>query len=613
MTSEEGSLEALSRSSAFRNLDANDQQRLALALEYEYLPGGSTLMAEGDQGDSMYLVHTGRLRVLVHRDGLDVPVGEIGPGEVVGEMSLLSDRSRSATVVAIRDTSLWKLSKEAFNGLVVTHPALLLEMTRLLVVRLHRTNRAATVESDITSLVLLPVDRSLDIDRFAAAFMDTLGDGVVKLDSAMAPTSTVAGMSDLSGTTPTEMQVSRWMYQAEAAHDLVVYQADLELTPWTRRCLRQADLVLLVTTSDARGEPTEAETRVLWESESRLRPQVDLVVVHARGTTSPTGTSRLLSRRDVQRHHHVESGSWKGLSRLDRVVRSSAVALVLGGGGARGFAHLGVIKALQERGIPIDFVGGTSIGASAAAGVALGWDTATSIANAKHVTVDRGSLIDFTPPAVALSTGETMVTGLRDVFGDTQIEDLWVPMFCVSTDLTEGSARIHTRGSVWRSVRSSIAIPGTFPPMRADDGHLLVDGGVVNNLPVDVMVQFAKGSTILAVDLRARAQLPTAGLPSDGVVSGWGIIGSHLNPGSNSAKMPRIIDILLRSNEVASSPHGDDADLVFHPSVDAFGVLDFSSWEELVEVGYGHANETLDAWPDASSLEEGRYGQARRF
>jgi predicted acylesterase/phospholipase RssA len=305
----------------------------------------------------------------------------------------------------------------------------------------------------------------------------------------------------------------------------------------------------------------------------------------------------------------VRRGSWDGIDRLVRVVTGTSVSLVLGGGGARGFAHLGVIRALYEHGIPIDFVGGTSIGASAAAGIALGWDVETGIANAKHVTVDRGSLVDFTIPAVALSKGEAITTGLRDVFGEAQIEDLWYPMFCVSTDLTDGIARVHTSGSVWKAVRSSIAIPGTFPPMRADDGHVLVDGGVVNNLPVDVMEEFARGSTILAVDLRARAHLPAESLSSDGIVSGWGIIGSRLNPVSRGRRVPRIIDILLRSNEVASSPHGADADLVFHPAVDAFGVLDFASWDELIDVGYRHATAML-ATPSGRVLFNGTPGQA---
>ncbi|MCL1588723.1 MAG: cyclic nucleotide-binding domain-containing protein, partial [Actinomycetia bacterium] len=474
----DGRFEALARSPAFRELNIVDQQRLAVAFEPAHLPGGTTLMVEGDEADSMYLVQSGRLRVLVRRDGVELPVGEIGPGEVVGEMSMLSDGNRSATVVAIRDTSLWELSKDAFNELVITHPTMLLELTRLLVTRLHRTNRAASVEGSVRSLVLLPVDRSLDMSEFAAAFLASLGDSAVKVDRAAARESLGAEAPDRSVGSSHESDIARWMHRIEAKSDLVVYVADFDLTSWTRRCLRQSDLVLLVTTCAASGEPTEAESVLLWDSESDIRPQVDLVVVHAMSTTRPSGTSSLLARRDVQRHHHVRTGSPEGLMRLARISRGRSVGLVLGGGGARGFAHLGVIKALDERNIPIDFVGGTSIGASAAAGVGLGWDTATSIANAKHVTVDRGSLVDFTPPVIALSKGETIGTGLRHVFGDAQIEDMWIPMFCVSTDLTDGVARVHTQGSLWRSVRSSIAIPGTFPPMRADDGHVLVDGGV---------------------------------------------------------------------------------------------------------------------------------------
>lgn len=603
MTPTDGRFEALTRSPAFRRLDADDQVRLAEAFDSVSLAGGKTLMVEGEEADSMYLVDTGRLRVFVHRDRADVPIGEIGPGEVVGEMSLLSDRNRSATVIAIRDSSLLKLSKEAFNDLVLTHPDLLLELTRLLVARLDRTNRAVGVETVPRSIVLLPVDGSLDVEEFTEAFVSELGDGAVRIDRKVIGASLGPEAPDTPIESQVDTDIARWMHHAETENEWVVYVADLGYTPWTRRCLRQADRVLLVGSGGTGGERTEAESRILWESRSAVRPQVDLVIVHPKFTAQPAGTSGLVAHRDIEQHHHVRRGSWDGIDRLVRVISGKSVGLVLGGGGARAYAHLGVIKALFEQGIPIDFVGGTSAGASVAAGVALGWDIDTSIANAKYLTVDRGSFVDFTVPAVALSKGEVLTTGLRDVLGETQIEDLWIPFFCVSTDLTDGVARIHTRGSLWRAIRSTFAIPGVFPPMRDDNGHVLVDGGVVNNLPVDVMVGFGVGSTILAADLRAKAELPAESLPPDGVLSGWGIIASRLNPGSPRPHVPMIIDVLLRSNEVASSPHGVDADLMFRPPVDTFGMLDFSSWEELVDVGYRHAIEVLDAWPGTASLK----------
>jgi NTE family protein len=265
-----------------------------------------------------------------------------------------------------------------------------------------------------------------------------------------------------------------------------------------------------------------------------------------------------------------------------------------------------VLKAINEHGIPIDFVGGTSIGASVAATVAIGWDIDQGISTTKHVTVDRGSLVDFTPPAVSLSSGATLTEGMREGFGNVRIEDLWYPFFCVSTDLTEGESRIHTEGSLWRAVRSSIAIPGTFPPMKSNDGHVLVDGGVTNNLPVDVMTRFAPGATILAVDLRAKAHLPSGALPSDGVLSGWGVLGRRLNPFAQNAEVPRILDILLRSTDVASGPPRVHADLTFRPSVGSFGALDFRSWSAMIDVGYRHATEVLSQWPETDSLTDDR-------
>lgn len=605
MTSTSGCAEALARSRAFRELKPDDQHRLTEAFVPVHLPGGSTLMTEGDDADSMFLVHTGRLRVLVRRGGVDVAVGEIGPGEVVGEMAVLSHGSRSATVVAIRDTSLWELSKGSFDEMVVTHPTMLLELTRLLVARLHRTNASTRVESAVRSVALLPVDGGFDMEPFVTRLVASLGERVTSLDRGAAASALGIEAPDTPVGSHHESDIARWIHRAEDANDVVVYVADLDLTPWTQRCLRQADLVLLVSSGSASGTPTEAESVLLWEADSGYRPQVDLVVVHPSSTMQPMGTSRLLEYRDVHRHHHVREGSPDGFARLGRVVRGRSVGLVLGGGGARGFAHVGVIKAFHERGISIDFVGGTSAGAPAAAGVALGWDVETTIANAKHVTVDRGSLVDLTLPVVALSKGELLGSGLRDVFGDAEIEDLWYPMFCVSTDLSDGVARVHTRGSLWRSVRASMAMPGTFPPMRADDGHVLVDGGVVNNLPIDVMEGFAKGARTIAVDLRAGAHIPSQALPSNGVLSGWRVLASRLKRGSENQEVPRMVEILLRSNEVASSPHHVRADLTIRPAADAFGVLEVSAWEELIELGYRSAIDALDSWSGTTSAEKG--------
>jgi NTE family protein len=312
----EDRVEMLSFSPAFRALDIEDQRHLAEAFQPVHLSAGTTLMVEGDEATSLYLVQTGRLRAFVHRGETQVPVGDIGPGEVVGEMALLSDLNRSATVIAMRDSALLELSREVFDDLVVARPGLLLELARLLVTRLHRTSGATHVGSDARSVVLLPVDSAADTSSFARELATALGSDTLILDRHTVTAALGSDSVDAPLGTRRDIDFAQWLHRAEIDHDLVVYVADLDLTSWTRRCLRQADLVLLVSTADGGGIPTEAESEVLWGVDVAVRPRAMLVIVHPSSTEQPSGTSRLLARRSIHLLHHLRSGSSEVFARL---------------------------------------------------------------------------------------------------------------------------------------------------------------------------------------------------------------------------------------------------------------------------------------------------------
>jgi NTE family protein len=337
----EDRVEMLSFSPIFRALDIEDQRHLAEAFQPVHLSAGTTLMLEGDEATSLYLVQTGRLRVFVHRGETQVPVGVIGPGEVVGEMALLSDLNRSATVIAMRDSALLELSREVFDDLVVARPGLLLELARLLVTRLHRTSGATHVGGDARSVVLLPVDGAADTSLFARELATALGSDTLILDRHTVTAALGSDSVDVPLGTRRDIDFAQWLHRVEIDHDVVVYVADLDLTSWTRRCLRQADLVLLVSTADGGGIPTAAESEVLWGVDVAVRPRAMLVIVHSSSTEQPSGTSRLLERRSIQLHHHLRSGSSADFARLARVITGRAVALVLGGGGLMDLPTMG--------------------------------------------------------------------------------------------------------------------------------------------------------------------------------------------------------------------------------------------------------------------------------
>jgi predicted acylesterase/phospholipase RssA len=152
-----------------------------------------------------------------------------------------------------------------------------------------------------------------------------------------------------------------------------------------------------------------------------------------------------------------------------------------------------------EAGIPIDYVCGTSMGAIFAAGLALGFDVPRLREEVHELFAKPFALYDLTIPISSLLAGKKLDRVLHGQFGNADIEDLWLPFFCVSTDLSHAKLVVHDRGCLWKSVRASCSIPGIFPPQPMD-GRMLVDGGLVDNLPLDLMLERCAGP-IIAVDV----------------------------------------------------------------------------------------------------------------
>lgn len=564
---------------------------LADAVESTHIKGGETLMSEGDVADALYVVVSGRLRAFVNTDDGEQAVGDISAGEVVGEMALLSEKPRSATVRAVRDCHLLRLSGDDFIAAVHRDPTTLIETAKVVVARLERSIHGHVDPPTPRAIAVLPAGDTADHHRVASLLADALGERTAFVDRNARDLH--IGDGEVS-----DVELSAWLNERESDSEIVVYASDIETSPWTDRCIRQADRILLVAAADGPTSLNSIE-RQLQTMSSATTARVDLVLLHPESSANPSGTSRWLRDRRTSRHHHVKGDD---VSALVRNLTGKEIALVLSGGGARGMAHIGVIRALTEAGVTIDLIGGTSFGSLVAAWHAIGMEW-RGIRDAAHkYLVAKGQPIDVTIPLAALTSSKKVSDRIHETLGDTEIEDLWQPMYAVSANLTKGEVEIHRRGTLWRAVRASIAIPGVFAPVKSATGDVLVDGGIMDNLPIATMRGIQDGGPLLAVDLKATVSMPTDDLPTHGHLPGLRLLWRRIHPFADNLKAPSIADILLRTTETGSNLNARTqmplADYVLNPDVADFGLLQWTGLDSLIEIGYRHANERLQAWAD---------------
>lgn len=597
-------LDFLAGTEVFGGLDRAALRELFVALDPVHVTAGEVVLDAERAPDALHLLAYGRLAV---RSGGGMR--EIGPGQVVGAAALLGGTPGDGVdgnadgagthVHAVRDSLVLRLGVAGFERFAAAHPASLLGLCRALVRTgsgpapgVVAATRAGTAPA--VTVALLPAGPGPVPDEAAAGLVTALGEAL-EVTSTTVDAALGAGASGTEPADPRNGRLLAWLQRVEADHRFVVYRADDGDTEWTRRCLRQADRVVLVARAGENPEPGPAERALASVPGEQRR---DLVLLHPAGTAAPSGTAAWLAGRGITRHHHVRTGDTGHLERVARYLSGTARGLVLAGGGVRGFAHLGVMRALDEAGIPVDAVGGASIGALMAGFYADGLDHEQRVRQARAAMVEKGSMVGFTPPFVALSSARKVTRLLREEpsFGG-MIEDLWLPYFAVSASLSQAREVVHETGPTWRAIRASIAIPGVYPPVH-DGTQLLVDGGVMNNLPVDVMAGVVGNGPIVAVNLQPIAGGRRTPAEFDLAVSGWRVLASRLNPFTPRMRVPRLGDVLVRSMSLSTARlHRDRLASrsieLLTPPVGRSGLLDFRAGPALVDPAYGYAVEAL--------------------
>jgi len=639
---------AIAESSALCELSEETKRDLAQSFKPFDLAAGQILFREGEDGHALYLVLSGRLRILLAGEPLGTMhdgghnssgdrggepytmelggrlLAEPGKGALLGEMALLTGEPRSATAVAIRDSQLAALDRAAFDRIVADHPQEMLGLvSRELSSRLRAQNRGRGVEGHppVSIAVVALSDAARDgtareftdeLVRQLSLFGPTLHLDRQELDrvfGAILVEQNLAGLAAVgddgghgrTASKAAERSLLAWLSEQETIYRHVVYEAGPTESAWTSRCLRQADVLLAAANScDDPRACAEAVKRLNSNAVSTVKRT--LVLLHgpeAKGTSGATpGTTREWERvLGIGTHEHVRHGCAEDVGRIARKLNGRSVGVALGGGFALGLAHIGVIDAMRHLDIPIDFVGGTSMGAIIAVAAAQHFSHAQMLE-----VMDKGCAQalkgDYTLPIVSLLTGKKVTLALGKYLEGLDIDDLWLPYFSISASLVNARMVVHRHGNVLRSVLASCRAPGMFPPLGWD-GDVLVDGGLVNNIPADVMREAVGGGTVFAADVSPEREF-RAGEEFGMDLSGWKVALRNANPFRKRQKIGTLSDILLRMIRLGGVAHAQqirtNADLYLSVPLQRFSIRDFARGEELAGVGYDFTLKQLEAW-----------------
>lgn len=538
-------------------------------VEWFCLPAGKMLFREGDDADAFYLVRSGALAAFRH-GALGRPdlIGYIRAGEPVGEMSLLDETPHSASVYALRDSELVRLPKASFERLTRKHASLMRELARMMLARLRGHDRHSGSEPKVFALI--STSPTIDLDYRAGelkAALKRLGHSCVVCDESC---------SDWSG---------QKLDALEAEYDLVLLTARMGNANWARRAMGRADRMWLFARADAHPSRPLLPDDPSPAAKLKL---LDVVLLHFGGVQPVVRPQEWSDAAEASRiFHWRQEHNRSDADRLARTLMGRSIGIVVSGGGARAYAHIGAVRALREAGIPLDFVGGASMGAIIAAGVGLEWSDNELEDRVRRAFVDSNPLDDWSLPVVSLAKGRKVDDRLKEHFGELEIADLARPFFCLSSNLANGRAYVHRGGRLRDALRASIAIPGLLPPV-VQDGNILVDGAVFTNFPAREMRAFHRGAVIGCDVTRAHGLNPQDFIDPPNFV-GW--VRKH-----GFKTLPPIASLLMRAATVGVQDHRDigreAADLLILPETD----VDIREWErfdEVVEAGHEAAQGML--------------------
>lgn len=569
----------------FSSLNESVLKEILKKMEKIHLKKNKILYRQGSMSDSFYILVQGALLVTVKIEKNGQKFNhEVIPGETLGELGALSHEPRTGTVKAIEDSLLLKIPSRVFVEFSRDYPSISIDLINTLFVRSKEfINLISSGEIQRKHIAVIPTNNSFNSNPF-----------LHELEKQLKQFADITLLSEQS----TELQ--KEIEKSEKEKKTIIYLVQNPHSQLAKFCFKKIEMLYLV--ADGESEP-HIESFILKKiNENKYRIKPELVLFY-KDQSQPRNTAKWLKLARFNLHHHIRTALLKDFQRLTRFIRGQAVGVVLGGGGLRSWAHLGALQALVKAEIPIDAIGGTSAGAIVAGFYALHEsieDSSHALEQLADITRETIALKNITWPAVSVFNGRDYTNKLKKMF-KTKIEDLWLPFFCVSCDLSNNKQIIHRKGLVWKAIRTTTAVPAVFPPMVVK-GKLYLDGGILNNLPVDVMKKIiGNSSTIAAVELtHNNIDLHEYNFPP--ILPFWKTFLAKMRFTYKDYKFPGLIDTFLKALLAGSSAKQNEnsvmADILITPDLSRFSLLNVKKeqYQELIQLGYDEAVVAIATW-----------------
>ncbi len=576
----------LARHTLFAGVVPDALHALEEIAEKHSVTGGDALVRQGDDADALYFVESGRFKVVVNKTRT---VAHIEAGEAVGELAFFAGGKRTADVIATRDSQVLKVSRAAFDEIAMAHPTLNAAMLKLVSERLAAaTARTSSMSVSIPRvIVFLPAGSGSLPDGFLARMTDAF-EQVARKETPVIPLERATSEAGDSAA------YQSWLAEQEGKGAYILIDASGP-QDWGEMVCRNADaLVMVGRPGKCDPEPNELEQAAMrWIDE----PQRTLLLLRSTADKTIRNSAQWIEPRRPKLHHHVALDHVWDFLKVARFLTGRAVGLVLAGGGALGCAHLGVVKALQRAEIPIDFIGGASAGAAVGGAVARGLTVDEVLDQMEAMFVKEKAMKRLTLPLYSLLDPTVFDAELKTRYGTKDVVDQPINWFGVSTNLSTNGLHIHRSGPLWECVRASGSLPTILPPFIDREGNILVDGGVLDNIPVKVMHELKTGPN-LVVTLGDPNEVWRTEVEYDEVRGRWALIKDVMLRRKKEADFPSIVEIMSRSMVVASRMAskemlGGRDILVNPPIIPGMQILDWHMGRELAEMADKYITEQV--------------------